>query len=52
MLFAPTNISPSTFGGLGNGTVDATQPLVVSWQVNGNSAMAAFSITIYKQDAA
>lgn len=51
-LFMPTNITPDARGSLGNGTVDATQPLTVSWQVNGNSAMTAFSITIYTNDTA
>ena len=49
-LFQPTNIYPSSLGELGNGTVDITKPLAVSWQVNGNSAMAAFSLTICKND--
>lgn len=52
MLFQPTNIFPSSRGGLGNGTIDATKDLVVSWQVNGNSPMVAFQIVIYKNDAA
>ena len=52
MLYQPTNVSPSSLSGLGNGVVDATKDLPVSWQVNGNSAMTAFSITIYKNDAA
>lgn len=51
-LFQPTNIYPSSLGELGNGTVDITKPLAVSWQVNGNSAMTAFSLTICKNDAA
>ena len=51
-LFQPTNIYPSSLGDLGNGTVDITKPLAVSWQVNGNSAMTAFSLTICKNDAA
>lgn len=51
MLFQPTNIFPSTRGGLGNGTVDATENLKVTFQVNGNSALVAFSITIYANDA-
>ena len=50
-LFQPTNIYPSSLGELGNGTIDVTKPLAVSWQVNGNSAMTAFSLTIYKNDA-
>ena len=49
-LFQPTNIYPSSLGELGNGTVDITKPLAVSWQVNGNSAMAAFSLTVCKND--
>ena len=51
-LFQPTNIYPSSLGELGNGTIDVTKPLAVSWQVNGNSAMTAFSLTICKNDAA
>lgn len=51
-LFQPTNIYPSSLGELGNGTVDITKPLTVSWQVNGNSAMTAFSLTVCKNDAA
>lgn len=51
MLFQPTNISPSTFGPVGNGVADATKPLAISWQVNGNSALASFSIAVYKNDA-
>lgn len=51
-LFQPTNVTPSAFGELGNGVVDASDNLVVSWQINGNSAMTAFSIAIYKNDAA
>ena len=52
MLFQPTNIFPSSRGGLGNGTIDATKDLVVSWQVNGNSPMVAFRVVIYKNDTA
>lgn len=52
MLYQPTNITPSTTGGLGNGCVDATQALRVSWQVNGNSAMTAFQIVVYRNNAA
>ena len=51
-LFQPTNIYPSSLGELGDGTVDITKPLAVSWQVNGNSAMTAFSLTVCKNDAA
>lgn len=52
MLFQPTNVSPSLWGELGNGTVDATQDMTVSWQVNGNSPMTAYVITIYTNNAA
>lgn len=52
MLYQPTNVYPSMMGGLGNGVVDVTKPLNVSWQVNGNSAMTAYQITIYKNDSA
>ena len=51
MLFQPTNITPSTRGGLGNGTVDATKDLTVTFQVNGNSPLVAFAITIYTNNA-
>ena len=45
-LFQPTNVTPSVFGGGDAGTVDVTQPLTVSWQVNGSSAMVAYQIQI------
>lgn len=51
MLFQPTYIKPSAQWGIGNGTVDATEDLVIKWQVNGNSAMTAYKITIYDNDA-
>ena len=51
-LFQPSNITPSTFAGVGGGTVDATQPAVISWQVNGNSPMTKFEVNIFKNDAA
>lgn len=47
-LFQPTNVTPSVFGGGDAGTVDVTQPLTVSWQVNGSSAMVAYQIQIMK----
>lgn len=50
-LFMPTNITPSTLGALGNGTVDAAQDLPVSWQVDGQNAMTAFSIKIMENTA-
>ena len=52
MLFQPSNISPSTLSGIGAGTVDVTQGLTVSWQVNGDTPMTAYQITIYQNDTA
>lgn len=49
-LFQPTNVIPSTLSGAGNGTVDVTKALVVSWQVNGNSPMVAYQIKIMQND--
>lgn len=50
-LFQPTNVIPSTLSGEGNGTIDVTEPLTVSWQVNGNSPMVAYRIKIMQNDA-
>ena len=47
-LFQPTNVSPSTF--TNTGTVDATEDLEVTWQVNGNSPMVAYQIQIMQND--
>lgn len=52
MLFQPTNITPDVINGIGNGTIDATEGLTVSWQVNGNSPMYAYQIFIYQNDTA
>ena len=52
MLFQPTSITPDYLGSIGNGIVDPALPFTVSWMVNGNSAMTAFSITIYENTAA
>lgn len=52
MLLQATNIIPSTFAGVGAGTVDVTQSLSVSWQVNGSTPMTAYTIKICKNDAA
>ena len=49
MLFQPTSITPDQLGGLGNGIVRSDTPLVVSWLVNGNSAMVAFKIDYYSK---
>lgn len=47
-LYQPTNIFPSSFAGVGGGVIDVTDPLTVSWQVNGSSAMTDFRIQIYE----
>lgn len=47
-LYQPTNIFPSSFAGRGGGTVDASQSLTVSWQVNGSSAMTGYQIEIFQ----
>lgn len=52
MIFQPTNVIPSATGNLGDGTVDITKGLNVSWMVNGNSPMTAFEITIFQNNAA
>lgn len=49
-LFQPTNIIPSMLNGEGNGTVDVTKPLTISWQVNGSSPMVAYRIKIMQND--
>lgn len=52
MLFQPSNIYPSTLSGIGAGTVDVTQGLNVSWQVNGDTPMTAYQVRIYQNDSA
>ncbi len=47
-IFQPTNIIPASFT---QGTVDVNDKMGISWQVNGNSAMTAFQIDFYKNDA-
>lgn len=47
-LNQPTNITPSSFAGVGGGVVDVTQPLTVSWQVNGSSALTYYQIQIFE----
>lgn len=46
MLFQPTNINPSTLSGAENSTVDVTEGMTVSWQLNGNSALVAYRLII------
>lgn len=51
MLFQPSNISPSTFSGIDASTVDVLNGINVSWQVNGDTPMTDYQITIYQNDA-
>ena len=52
-LFEPTNITPDEKGAFGNGVVDITKGLTVSWQVNGNAAtpMTSCSVKIMENNA-
>lgn len=48
MLFQPTNIVPDLKSGIGLGVIDATLPMKVTWQVNGDyPVMTGMKITIY-----
>ena len=50
MLNQPINVIPSVLSGVGEGVVDATLPLVVSWQVSGDTPMLAYRIVIQQND--
>lgn len=50
MLFQPSNVSPDEVNG--TGCIDVSSNLEIAWQVNGNSAMTKYQVTIYKNDAA
>ena len=50
MLNQPVNVIPSMLSGVGDGVIDATQPLTVSWNVSGDTPMVAYNITIYNND--
>ena len=50
-LYQPTNIVPDVRSGIGEGTVDVTQGMKVTWQINGASALSAFSIAIMSNNA-
>lgn len=52
MLNQPINVIPSVLSGVGEGVVDATLPLAVSWQVSGDTPMVAYSIVIMQNDTA
>lgn len=51
-IFQPSLVIPDARSGIGLGVVDATQDMTVSWHINGASALTAFSITVYTNDAA
>lgn len=48
-LAQPSNISPDDVNG--TGSVDVSNDLDVSWEVNGNVSMIAYKIDIYQNDA-
>lgn len=50
-LFQPSNITPSTFAGIGGGTVDVNNNVNITWQINGNSVMIAFQVVISSIDS-
>lgn len=50
MLNQPINVIPSVLSGVGEGVVDATLPLTVSWQVSGDTPMVAYEIVIQQND--
>lgn len=46
-LFQPSNITPSSFAGVGGGTVAVADNIKITWQVNGNVPMTAYKIDIF-----
>lgn len=50
MLNQPTNVIPSMLSGVGEGVIDATSPLTVSWNVSGDTPMVAYQIVIQQND--
>ena len=51
MLNQPINVIPSVLSGVGEGVIDATKPLVVSWQVTGDTPMVAYRVVIQQNTA-
>ena len=49
-LFQPSNITPSSFAGVGGGTVAVADKVKITWQVNGNTPMTAYKIDIFDAD--
>lgn len=50
MLYQPSNITPDELNG--TGTVDVTEDVVISWLVNGTSAMTDYEIAFFQNNAA
>lgn len=50
-IYQPSQITPDVRSGIGLGVVDATAGMTVSWRINGPSALTAFQITIYLNNA-
>lgn len=46
-LFQPSNITPSSFAGVGGGVVDTADKAKVSWQLNGSSPLVGYCIDSY-----
>ena len=46
-LFQPSNITPSSFAGIGGGTVAVADNVNITWQVNGNVPMTAYKIVVF-----
>ncbi len=51
-IFQPSNVIPDVRSGIGNGVIDATDDLTVSWRINGQSALTQFEISICENTAA
>lgn len=45
-LYQPSNITPSTLAGVGQGTIASDDAPVITWQINGTSAMTSFQIDV------
>lgn len=45
-LYQPSNITPSTLAGVGQGTVAIADAPVITWQINGTSAMTGYQIDV------
>lgn len=48
-LFQPTNIYPNILNGDAEGTVDATDDLTITWQINGTSQMTGYEFVVRKR---